>query len=65
MRRIIYLVTMLLIVSCAYKSTRIKSYQTKKKVHSGLLLTLVNDRNKIPDTWNTKLVQLPNGKQID
>ncbi len=29
MRRIIYLITMLLIVSCAYKSTRIESYQTK------------------------------------
>ena len=65
MRRIIYLITMLLIVSCAYKSTRIESYQTKKIIHPGPLLTLVNDRNKIPDTWNTKLVQLPNGKQID
>lgn len=66
MRRIIYIITALLIVSCAYKSTRIESYQKEKKVrHPGELLTLVNDRNKIPDTWNTNLVQLPNGKQID
>lgn len=64
MRRIIYLVTMLLIVSCAHKSTRIESYQTKKKVHSGPLLTLVNDRNVIPSTWKLNLVQLPNEKQI-
>lgn len=55
---------MLLIVSCAYKSTRIESYQTKK-VHSGPLLTLVNDRNEIPSTWKLNLVQLPNGKQMD
>ena len=54
---------MLLIVLCAYKSTRIESYQTKKRIHPGPLLTLVNDRNKIPDTWNTKPVQLLNGKQ--
>lgn len=66
MRRIIYIITALLIVSCAYKSTRIESYQKEKEVrHPGELLTLVNDRNKIPDTWNTNLVQLPNGKQID
>lgn len=66
MRRIIYIITALLIVSCAYKSTCIESYQKEKKVrHPGELLILVNDRNKIPDTWNTNLVQLPNGKQID
>ena len=66
MRRIIYVITALLIVSCAYKSTRIESYQKEKKVrHPGELLILVNDRNKIPDTWNVNLVQLPNGKQID
>ena len=65
MRRIIYLVTMLLIVSCADKSTHIESYQTKKKIHPGQLLTLVNDRNVLPSTWKVNLVQLPNGKQID
>lgn len=25
----------------------------------------MNVRNKIPDTWNTNLIQLLNGKQID
>lgn len=36
MRRIIYIITALLIVSCAYKSTCIESYQKEKKVrHPG------------------------------
>lgn len=38
MRRIIYIITALLIVSCAYKSTRIESYQKEKEVrHPGEL----------------------------
>lgn len=36
----------------------------KKRIHPESLLILVNDRNKIPATWNINLVQLPNWKQI-